>query len=127
MLMSNRGRCQSFDNAALTVTRRGSETGYGVSLEAWAQVMGIGAEELPDHRDWVQVLPAVITVLEWLEQRDGDTRSEYLRSAGALDILDEIAPPLTFAGVSVSRAGSPEMQLERVAEGTLAALGPASS
>ena len=113
------------DAGALHVVRRGSETRYSVDRRAWARVLGLRPEELPQHRDWAQLLPAALALLAWLEQREGDERSELLRAAAALDVLEELAPALAFAGIPVARAPNAEtaeQELERAAVAVLAAI-----
>jgi hypothetical protein len=104
----------------------GGEQRYVAERPAWATLLGCHPGELPDHRDWPQLLAALRRILRWSEQPGLETMSEYLRASRARDLLETLRPDLAFAGVPLKLSSSPEEtwpELEGVIERALALLG----
>jgi hypothetical protein len=107
----------------------GGEQRYVADRPAWATLLGCHPGELPDHRDWPQLLAALRHTLRWSEQPGLETMSEYLHASRARDLLETVRPDLAFAGVPLNLSTSPEAtwtELEGVIERALALLGAGS-
>jgi DNA-binding transcriptional ArsR family regulator len=118
----------SLQQAGVVSTARvGAERRYSVDRRAWAGLLGLDRDELPEARDWPQLLSALARVRRWLRDVDGEELSAYMLGSRARDLLDEIAPPLSHAGVQVAqRAGSDTAwdDLEKTVSAALTALLP---
>jgi hypothetical protein len=104
----------------------GGEQRYVADHPAWATLLGCHPGELPDHRDWPQLLTALRRILRWSEQPGLGTMSEYPRASRARDLLETVRSDLAFAAVPVNLSSSPEAiwpELEGVIERALALLG----
>lgn len=75
---------------------------YGIDRARWAHLLGADVSDLPTHRDWPQLLSALKAMLRWLHRPDLDDLSAYLRASQATDLLEEVQPRLSHAGVITS-------------------------
>ena len=85
----------------VSVVTVAGEQHFGLERERWAQLFGESPDWAPAHRDWPQLLGALLKILRWLQGSDVDDASEYLRASLARDLLEEVAPDLSDAGVIV--------------------------
>jgi hypothetical protein len=88
---------------ALLAVAAGGEQSYGVDRARWAPVFGIRSDEWPAHRDWPQLLGAIVRILRWLEDPGIGELSDYMRSSQVRDLLDHVRDDLLFAGIPVQR------------------------
>lgn len=99
---------------------------FAIDRGSWAALLGLGEEELPEARAWPQLLGALVRVRHWLRDVESEELSDYMRASRARDLLEEIAAPLSIAGVEV--ASSPGVEaawpdLEETIASAVAALG----
>jgi uncharacterized protein YegP (UPF0339 family) len=85
----------------VTAVMVGNEQRFAADRERWAGLLGEPLDWAPAQRDWPQLLGALRRILRWLEQTDTDEMSEYLRGSLTRDLLEEVAPDLSLAGVVV--------------------------
>jgi hypothetical protein len=102
---------------------------FAIDRAAWAALLGLGDEQLPEARAWPQLLGALVRVRRWLRDVESEELSDYMRASRARDLLETIAAPLSIAGVEI--AGSPGVELawpevERTVASALGALGSRS-
>lgn len=83
----------------VSMTAVGTEQRYQVDPARWAGFLGM--EWLPAQRDWPELLGALRLILRWLEQKDLDEASTYMRASRARDLLEEMRPALAYAGIPV--------------------------
>lgn len=77
----------------------GTRHSYALRRDRVTAFLGIAADDIPQGRDWPQLLGALRRLLRWLlDNRDADT-SEYLRASSARAMAGEISPLLRYAGV----------------------------
>jgi hypothetical protein len=108
--------------SAFTVS---AEQRYTADRPAWAALLGSEPDELPVHRDWLQLLAVLRRVLRWSEQPDLATMSDYLRASRARDLREAISGDLAFGGIPTHSSPSPEgawHSLEEVCERLLTAI-----
>lgn len=93
--------------AAGHVTRTwvGNEARYGIDRERWATFLGVEPDRIPGHRDWPQLLHALTEIRRWLGRSDLDELTEYQRASVARELMTELKPELSHAGVPVSDQG----------------------
>lgn len=84
----------------------GGEQSYRAERETWGPLFGFGEDDWPAHRDWPQLLRALLRILRWLEHVEGQDLSDYMRASQARDLLEQVADDLLFAGVPVERMPS---------------------
>jgi DNA-binding transcriptional ArsR family regulator len=115
----------------LTASWRGRERSVRIDRARWASFLGVGVRELPRFVDWVRLLPALLTILRWLDDDATVERTEYLRESAARQLLDQVRPELVLAGIEVPEdrgARGPEFwrSFERTVTACLRVLRPAS-
>lgn len=81
----------------------GGEQSHGVDKERWAPLFGFASDDWPTHRDWPQLLGAVVRILQWLDDPRTEELSDYMRASQVRDLLEQLAGDLLFAGVPVER------------------------
>lgn len=99
---------------------------FAIDRGAWAGLLALGEEELPEARAWPQLLGALVRVRRWLRDVESEELSDYMRASRAQDLLEEIATPLSIAGVEVASSIGVEgawPDLERTVASAVAALG----
>jgi hypothetical protein len=79
----------------------GNEYRYLVDLEPWQTLL---AHDIPQHRDWPQLLRALRSVARWLQNGDTDGLSGYMRASEARQVMARIQGDLMYAGIAVSDA-----------------------
>lgn len=99
---------------------------FAIDRAAWAVLLGLGDEQLPEARAWPQLLGALVQVRRWVRDVEREDLSEYMRASRARDLLENIAAPLSIAGVEI--ASSPGVEtawpdLERTVASAVEALG----
>ncbi|MDQ3741021.1 MAG: YegP family protein, partial [Actinomycetota bacterium] len=110
----------------VSVTGVGSELYYSLDRARWAAFLGTTQRALPSQRDWPQLLAALRRILRWLSDPKLDELSDYLRASAARDLLEEVHPDLTYAGIPVDFGRTVDdawAGLERTLERGLGALG----
>lgn len=91
----------------LDVLLVGNEQRFSAPREPWAALLGIGADQLPRHRDWPALLHALRIIVRWLADPRNEELSDYMRASAARELITEIGPDLRFAGVFVTDRGRP--------------------
>ena len=97
----NEGLNDLIDGRVLTASWRGRERSVRIDRGRWASFLGLGLRELPRFVDWVRLLPALLTILRWLDDDATVERTEYLRESAARRLLDDVRKDLVLAGVEV--------------------------
>lgn len=103
---------------------------FAIDRAAWAALLGLGEEELPEARTWPQLLPALVQVRRRVRDVTGDDLSDHMRASRARDLLEKIAAPLSIAGIEIASSSGVETawpDLERTVASGVAALGVRSS
>jgi hypothetical protein len=72
----------------------GNENLFEVSPR-WANFLDI---ELPERKDWPQILRGLRRLLRWLADPANHDLSDYLQMSGARTLVNEIEPDLAFVG-----------------------------
>ncbi|MDW5593908.1 hypothetical protein VSS74_06155 [Conexibacter stalactiti] len=99
---------------------------FAIDRVAWAGLLGVGEEELPEARAWPQLLGALVRVRRWLTDVESEELSDYIRASRAGDLLEEIAAPLSIAGLALANSAGAEAawsDLERTVASAVTALG----
>ena len=91
----------------LDVLMVGNQQRFRVPRERWAALLGIGADELPRHRDWPALFYALRRIVRWLADPRNEELSDYMRASEARELVTEIGPDLRFAGGFVTDRGRP--------------------
>jgi hypothetical protein len=80
---------------------RGNERNFIAYRNKWASLLEIGpsAESLPRFVSWVNLLPASLEIIDWLDGIVGTEISDYLISSQARDLMERVAPSLGMAGL----------------------------
>jgi hypothetical protein len=81
----------------------GNEARYGIDTERWGAFLGL--ESIPAHRDWPQLLHALIEIRRWFGRPDLDAFSDYQRASEARQLMLRLAPELAHAGIPVHQTG----------------------
>ena len=103
---------------------------FAIDRAAWASLLGLDEDQLPEARAWPQLLGALVRVRRGLRGIDGEALSDYMRASRALALSEEIALPLSIAGIEV--ASNPGVEtawpgLERAVASAIARLDGGSS
>lgn len=85
----------------IDATTVANEQRYDAPRERWAGLLDLDLDDLPAHRDWPQILRALTQLVRWLTEHDDGDLSDYMLSSEARMLMDEIAPPLRAAGVTL--------------------------
>lgn len=114
------------DAQLLAAYQVNGEQRYAIDKSTWSAFLGCSSDALPSHRDWPQLFGALRTMLRWAE-RDATQAgsSTYLLGSNVRQLLDELHPALSLAGISHQRqvtAASAIAELERVTNSLLIAL-----
>jgi hypothetical protein len=81
----------------------GGEQGYSADHGVWSPLFRFASDDWPVHRDWPQLLGALVRILRWLDDPQTAELSDYMRASKARDLLEQVADDLLFAGVPVER------------------------
>lgn len=103
----------------------GGEQRYTADKDIWAALLQRPPESLPGHRDWPQLFSALRAILRWSREEARTTDSDYLLASGARQLLDQLRPELSFAGIPSQRSvtvDDADRELARVTDSLLAAL-----
>ncbi len=103
----------------------GGEQRYAIDKEIWAALLQRSPASLPGHRDWPQLFSTLRAILRWSREEARTTDSDYLLASGARQLLDQLRPDLSFAGIAIQRsvvAANAGRELERVTNSLLAVL-----
>lgn len=84
---------------AVRLVTVGADQRYGIDRMGWAQLLDTDADDLPEHRDWPQLLGALRRILRWLYRPEIEDLSDYLLGSQARDLMEEVRPALAHAGV----------------------------
>jgi hypothetical protein len=87
----------------VSVSRLHGDRRFAVDKGAWAGLLGLDRDEMPEGREWPQLLGALTRVRRWLRNVEGGDLSEYMLASRTRDLLDEITTPLSHAGVPVAQ------------------------
>jgi hypothetical protein len=79
----------------------GNERTYVAYRKKWAELLEIGpsADALPSFVPWVHLLPAILKILAWLEEKSETADSDYLISSSARDLIERVASDLEAAAL----------------------------
>jgi len=73
---------------------------YTIDQTAWAAVLGLPtAPDLPFHEDWIPALRALTATARWVQGRDLDALSPYMRASQARTLMSNVEADLRFIGV----------------------------
>lgn len=114
------------EGGVVSVARGAGGQRFAIDRGAWAGLLGLGEQELPEARGWPQLLPALVRARRWLRGVEGEELSDYMRASRTRDLLEGIATPLSIAGVEVANSPGVEAawpDLERTVVSAVAALG----
>ncbi len=75
----------------------GNHRRYDAPRGRWAALLGL--DELPEHRDWPQLLHALRRIVRWLADPRAEGLSDYMRASEGRVLMDELVPELRYAGV----------------------------
>jgi hypothetical protein len=81
---------------------------YAIDRERWAAFLGLPPEWRPVERDWPELLGALRRTLRFLARYDLEGMSPYLRGSVTRQHLEDVAPALTRAGVTVEPGATVE-------------------
>ncbi len=81
----------------IDVVALGNHRLYEAPRGRWAALLGL--DELPEHRDWPQLLYALRRIVRWLADPRAVGLSDYMRASEARVLLDALMPELRYAGV----------------------------
>jgi hypothetical protein len=90
------------DGGVVAAVRGAGGQRFAIDRGAWAGLLGVGEEELPEARAWPQILGTLVRVRRWLRDVEAADLSDYMRASRTRDLLEEIAAPLAIAGVGVA-------------------------
>ena len=113
----------------VTVFTVSSEQRYQVDKSRWSAWLDLGPGGPPTHREWPQLLGALRKILRWSQQPELASASDYMKASSARQLLDELRPDLSFAGVPTNlRVGADDAPpaLERLIDDILTPLEQAS-
>ncbi len=114
------------EGGVVSAMRGASGQRFAIDRVAWAVLLGLGDEQLPEARAWPQLLGALVRVRRWLRDVESEELSDYMRASRARDLLETIAAPLSLAGVEIASSPGGETawtDLERIVASAVAALG----
>ena len=80
----------------------GNEARYAINRERWMTVLGLEEDRIPGHRDWPQLLHALVEIRRFVFQPELDEMTDYQRASVARELMHRLAPALLHAGVPVS-------------------------
>ncbi len=103
----------------------GGEQRYAIDKDIWAALLQRPPDSLPSHRDWPQLFSALRAILRWSGEGAHIGDSDYLLASGARQLLDQLRPELSFAGIPSHRSVTADdagRELERVTDSLLSAL-----
>lgn len=114
----------------VTLAAKGSEQRFAVDPTRWAHFLGFDSTEIPVYRDWPALFGALRKMVRWLRDPELEGLSEYLLASRAADVLDELRPAVSAAGVLMpARVGGARswQDFEETAEFILQSLSPTST
>lgn len=77
---------------------------FNADLNTWRTFLAL--EELPEHRDWPQLLGALRVLHRDLSHPRWDDLSDYVRASEARQLMKRVEPDLRYAGVAIRDAGT---------------------
>lgn len=89
------------DAGVVSVVRGVGGQRFRAERDGWAGLFGLGADELPDGRPWPQLFGSLLRLRRWLRGIQDEELSEYLLASRTRDLLEELAAPLSQAGIAV--------------------------
>jgi hypothetical protein len=115
-------------SGAIGVTWSGNERHFRARREPWTTLLGL--DDTPVFVSWVHLLPAVLEISTWLDEKADAVESEYLLASQARSLIDKVGRDLQAAGIDILRRSPPDgpaylPAFEAVSGAILAILGTA--
>jgi hypothetical protein len=115
-------------SGAISATWSGNERHFRARREPWATLLGL--DDMPVFVSWVHLLPAVLELSTWLDEKTDSVESDYLLASQARSLIDKVGRDLQTAGVDIPRRSPLEGQASLLAfeiatDAVLATLGVA--
>jgi hypothetical protein len=82
----------------------GNEQVFSIPRDRWAQFLEL--DEFPTQEDWPQLFAVFRKVLRWLADPAHEGLSDYMLSSETRTLAEEVAPDLSFAGISTGPLGN---------------------
>jgi hypothetical protein len=82
----------------------GNERHYIAYRNKWATLLEVGpsAERMPVFISWVNLFPACLEILKWLDRVVDSENSDYLIASQARSLMERVAHNLEISGIEVS-------------------------
>jgi hypothetical protein len=93
------------------------EQRYAIDKPAWAALLDLAPEQLPNHREWPQLLAVLRTILRWSRQPDLIEASEYLCASAARQLRGSANGVVQRALIGVLAAAGPTVTVADVQHG----------
>lgn len=84
----------------IAIADAGSELRYMIDTNAWATLLDLKPEELPDYREWRPLLGALRRVMRFTRNQNLHDASPYMLASAARQLLDELRPEISLAGIA---------------------------
>jgi hypothetical protein len=82
----------------------GNERQFTAYRERWALLLDLsGPADMPSFVSWVHLLPAVLEIVIWLDEKAETAESEYLIASQARRLMNRLTRDLEAAGIDLSR------------------------
>jgi hypothetical protein len=82
----------------------GNERHFTAYRERWALLLDLaGPADLPSFVSWVHLLPAVLEIMIWLDEKTNTAESEYLIASQARRLMNRLSRDLEAAGIDLPR------------------------
>lgn len=78
-----------------------NELRYSAPKSDWARLLGLDASDLPEQRDWPQLLRALTRIARWLRDERNERLSDYMLASDARVLMQRVGPDLRYAGVRI--------------------------
>ncbi|MGH2864676.1 MAG: hypothetical protein ACRDJX_05445 [Solirubrobacteraceae bacterium] len=107
----------------------GGEQRYEIDKSRWSAWLDLGPGGPPAHHEWPQLFGVLRRILRWSQQPELTEASDYIKASRARQLLDELRPDLSFAGVPTNLRTTAEdapAALEKVIDDILTPLEHAS-
>jgi hypothetical protein len=81
--------------------RRGNEILYSLHPAGWWDVLDLASDYEPAFLDWVALMPLLIELITWLDEKESLELSSYMLASEARELIGQIGPNLRSVGVTV--------------------------
>ncbi|ADB53220.1 hypothetical protein [Conexibacter woesei] len=118
----------SLENAGvIAVSRMRGDHRFTIDKSRWADFLGLGANELPEGRDWPHLFAALVGIRRGLAVMEAEDLSDYMLASRARDLLAEVTDFLMRADVPVVENAGIEAAWSDLEQAAAAAVGALSS